>query len=88
MDDPLEIDVVVNAVRNAFRPLDCGVEVFDFEQKLRFRVFDPDGKPILRMSEMLMRRARDPKGLRFAINEARSRVEDKGFKLKPWKAPG
>ncbi len=83
MDDDLEIDVVVKVIRNAFSPLDCGVEVFDYEQKLRFRVFDPDGKPILRMSEMLMRRARD----RFAINDARSRVEVKGFNLKPWKAP-
>ena len=60
MSELLEIRVVVESIQNAFRPLRCGIEFFDFERKLRFRVFDVHGRPVLNMSKMLTRRARDP----------------------------
>jgi hypothetical protein len=87
MGKRLEIDEVVSAVRTAFAPLDCGVEVFDYDQKLRFRVFDAEGKALLRVSEVLMRRAREPNGLSYIIESARDRLEHRGYKLKLWRSP-
>jgi hypothetical protein len=88
LSELLEIRLVVESIQNAFRPLRCGIEIFDFERKLRFRVFDVDGRPVLNMSKMLTRRARDPTGLRLVVMEARAHVESKGFKLEPWAPPG
>ena len=88
MSELLEIRLVVESIQNAFRPLRCGIEFFDFERKLRFRVFDVHGRPVFNMSKMLTRRARDPTGLRLVVTEARSHLKSKGFKLEPWAPPG
>jgi hypothetical protein len=81
MSKPFDVDKVAEALRSAFGPLDCGVEVFDFEQKLRFRIFDANGKAVLRVRQMLT------EGLRSAIKEVRNRLKAKGFELKPWERP-
>ena len=87
MSKPLDVGKVAEALRSAFGPLDCGVEVFDFEQKLRLRIFDAKGKPVLRVGQMLTRPMRDPDALRSVIKEVRNRLKAKGFELKPWKRP-
>lgn len=87
MSRRLKLDTVVHSIESAFRPLECVVEVFDYEHRLRFRVFDPADKPLFTMSEALVRRLRDSGGLNTIISECRARIERKGYKLKPWKIP-
>ena len=87
MSKDLDLKTMVHSIESAFKPLQCVVEVFDYEHRLRFRVFDPDDKPLLTIKEALVRRLRDPGGLNTVVAECRSRVERKGYKLKPWKGP-
>lgn len=87
MSRGLELEEVVKAIEAAFKPLDCVVEVFDYRQRLRFRVFDPNEKPLLTVKEALLRHVRDPEGLNTVIAECRSRLERKGYRLKAWNAP-
>jgi hypothetical protein len=85
MGKNLGLESVINSVESAFKPFECVVEVFNFQRRLRFRVFDLNDKPLLTMSDALVRRLCDPGGLNTIITTCRSRVEQKGHKLKPWK---
>jgi hypothetical protein len=87
MSSDLDLEAVVRSIESAFKPLECVVEVFDYEYRLRFRVFDPDNKPLLTMDEALVTSLRDPGQLNTVVTECRSRVERKGYKLHPWEIP-
>jgi len=87
MNQILDISVALDAIRRAFKPLLCRVEVYDSERRLRFRVLDSDNKPVLPLVDMSMRDAVDPNKLRAEIDEARRRVEAKGCELKAWTPP-
>ena len=87
MGKDLDLNTVVRSIESAFKPLECVVEVFDYEHRIRFRVFDPDDKPLLTMREALVGRLCDPGGLKTVVAACRSRVERKGYDLKPWKVP-
>jgi hypothetical protein len=87
MSRVLKLETVVQSIESAFEPLECVVEVFDFQRRLRFRVFDPSDNPLFTMSEILVRSMSDPGGLNTIVTECRSRVEQKGYILNPWKVP-
>jgi len=84
----LALDRVVEIIRVAFKPLRCGVEVFDYEQRIRFRVFGSDDKPLLTMSDMKVSLAQDPTDLEDTIRHARERIAKKGVQLANWSFPG
>ena len=83
----LDIEAVVHSIETAFSPLRCVVEVFDYEHRLRFRVFDQKDEAVLTMSEALMRRLQDSGGFKTIISECRAQVEHKGYKLDSWNGP-
>ena len=78
-DDEIRI-----AVEAAFRPLRCVAEVWDYDQKLRFRVFDPNDRGVLRVPSLNLRELRDKSNLRSVLAAARATVQEKGFRLEPW----
>lgn len=80
----LSLDQATAIIRSAFLPLRCGVEVFDYEQKIRFRVFDDDDKAVLTVREMKASLARSRSELADLLQEARRRVAKKGHELQPW----
>jgi hypothetical protein len=85
MSRDLDLNTVIKAIESAFKPLECVVEVFDYRHRLRFRVYDPDDKPLLTVKETLVRRMQNSDGLNTIVTECRSRIERKGYKLKPWR---
>jgi hypothetical protein len=74
-------------VEQAFRPLRCVAEIWDYEQKLRFRVFDNNDVGVLRMESAVLRDLRDEQNLRNVLSAAHETVEEKGFRLDPWTLP-
>ena len=72
------------AVELAFKPLRCVAEVWDYEEKLRFRVFDQQDRGIVVMPDLVLRNLRDESQLRDVLSAAREVVEEKGFRLDPW----
>jgi len=83
----LDISVAVDAIRRAFVPLSCVIKLYDSERRLRFHVFGADNQPVLDVVGLSVRDAVDPISLRAEINEARTRVAAKGFKLEAWTPP-
>jgi hypothetical protein len=83
----LNIDVAIGAIRNAFSPLTCTVELYDYQKLIRFRVFGPDNTAVLSIPSLSVRDVVDPSILRAELQQARALVETKGFRLKSWTLP-
>lgn len=83
----LELDAVVSALENAFRPLACSVSVSSTKQSVGFVIFDSNGAQILRAAARPGLEMRDPYSLRQRIDQARSYLRTEGFKIDPWAPP-
>jgi hypothetical protein len=83
----LNIDVAIGAMRSAFNPLSCAVELYDYQKLVRLRVFDPHNTAVLIILNLSMRDVVDPSILRSELKQARARVERKGFRLRSWTVP-
>ena len=81
----LKLDVVVDVIENAFRPLTCTASVSSDQQSVTFVVFDSNGVQILRRQRGL--ELRDPYSLRLTIDEARAHLKAHGFKIDPSQPP-
>lgn len=79
----LSNEEIRDAVEKAFRPLRCGAEIWDYDQKLRFRVFDDRDQGIVRVPSLVLRELRSKSNLRSVLSSARAVVEEKGFHLEP-----
>jgi hypothetical protein len=80
----LELDAVVEVLENAFRPLTCTASVSSAKQSVSFVIFDSNGAQILRAAGRPGIEMRDPYSLRLTIDQVRSYLKTKGFKLDPW----
>jgi len=81
----LNIDAAIGVIKDAFSPLACVVEVYDYQSKIRIRVFGADNRPILSVLSISMSDVVNASLLRAELQQARSLVETKGFTLMPWK---
>ncbi len=71
-------------VENAFRPLRCVAEIWDYDQKLRFRVFGANQESVVTCENLVLRTLHDDNTLSSIVGMARRVVEEKGFTLTPW----
>lgn len=71
-------------VEGAFHPHRCVAEVWDYGQKLRFKVFAPDDKGVIEVPELVLSTVHEKSQLQATISLFRERVEEKGFGLQPW----
>jgi hypothetical protein len=83
----LELDTVVKVLENAFHPLACSVSVSSAKQNVKFVIFDSNGVQILRAAARPGIEMRDPYLLRLTIDQVRSHLTTKGFKIDPWQPP-
>jgi hypothetical protein len=83
----LELDLVVEALEGAFRPLACSVSVSSTKQSVSFVIFDSHGAQILRAAPRPGLEMRDPYSLRQTIDQVRAHLRTEGFKIDPWQAP-
>jgi hypothetical protein len=72
------------AIEAAFKPLRCVAEIWDFGQKLSFRVFDAKDHTVLTVPNEVLESLRDVPGLEALIQDARSRIAANGHHLDPW----
>ena len=77
----VSMDAAINAIRSAFDPFVCIVRVYDNERRLRFHVFDEQGHRLDDVVGISTRAIVEPGRLRAEIQEARIRLEEKGYKL-------
>lgn len=77
-------DEVKAIVEAAFRPLRCIAEVWDYDYRLRFKVFDDKDRGIVEVSDLVLRNLRDEAQLRDVLAGVRQRVLEKGYRVDPW----
>jgi hypothetical protein len=68
-------------MENAFKPFRCVAEVWDYGDKLRFKVFDENDDGIIECKSIVTRLLKDKAFLESTIEQARERVKAKGFAL-------
>jgi hypothetical protein len=78
---------ITRVIEGAFRPLRCVAEIWDYEKKLRFRVFDANDQPVVTFPEQLIASLSSDAQLSELISQARDRVQSKGHSLDAWKLP-
>jgi hypothetical protein len=74
-------DEIKKALAKAFEPLRCAVEVFDYDKRLRFRVFDQNDSAVFACPEILLSTLRDEARLTDVISQAREAIKAKGIAL-------
>jgi hypothetical protein len=88
MCDQTRSNAAIKAViEGAFRPLRCVAEIWDYDKQIRFRVFNDRDEVVLTMPAEQLSAFGDDGRLTDTVQVARSRVEERGFKLEPWELP-
>ena len=75
------------AIESAFKPLSCVAEIWDYDTKIRFRVFSPNGEPLVTYSKVVISHLRSDTALNIIITGVRKKLESKGFALASWHLP-
>ena len=84
----ISAEAAVHILSQAFAPLRCAAEAFDFDHCVRFRVLGADDQLLLRMEKLVRTDFGSAVALAAIINQARSRLAERGFALEPWQMPG
>lgn len=77
---------IVELVETGFQPLKARAEIFDFGDKLRFRVQLPEPHAPIIVDNVDITAARDPRDLHWIISEVREQIADKGVTLHAWES--
>mgnify|MGYP002351185682 CR=1 FL=1 len=88
MSNDLSAQEAASIIESAFSPLRCVAEPWDHDYRIRFRVFDGNDEPMLRMDEVLRPTFQDAKSLESLLNQIRDRVARKGIGLASWSLSG
>ena len=86
MSTEISVEDAVDIISNAFSPLHCGAEMFDYRY-IRFRIFDANDEGILRMERVTPDDYGFPKSLQSIIEHARSNLIRLGHSLNGWHMP-
>jgi hypothetical protein len=77
----LTYDQIAARIGFAFPPLPCSIQIHDYGAKLRFKVFDENGRGIISIMNAPLRRFRNEKDLENILEEVRGSIRKKGYKL-------
>lgn len=61
-------------LQTEFLPRRCVAEIWDYEQKLRFRVFDDQEKPVVTMEEVVFDSIRHESALQDLCDQVKLRI--------------
>ena len=68
----------VRTLEKSFTPLRCVAEVWDYGERIRFRVFDAEDEPLLTVEELGRKHFSKPAELQAVISIARARLTELG----------
>jgi hypothetical protein len=80
-------DQILKILRSAFQPFDCGAEIRDRDEVVRFRLFGAHGKSLISPETSNLSTVRDPENLENWIIGVRQDLEDMYYELEPWNFP-
>jgi hypothetical protein len=71
---------IITTVKDAFLPLSCVAEIWDYDLKLKFRISDTNNG-VVRMDEVALHLVQDKEILETIVQRVRARIQDKGYVL-------
>lgn len=74
---------VKECIKSAFSPLRCGVDVWDYSYRVKFKVLDAEGNCILDEPDLPIWGVGENR-LRMKLSWYRDMVQEKGFVLDDW----
>jgi hypothetical protein len=81
-------EAAVAIIREAFSPLHCGAELFDYDATVRFNVVDSSGKSLVKIVGVTPDEFGDPDRLERLIEQVRSDLAaHKGVQFNAWQMP-
>ena len=72
-----EIETLRVRLEGAFKPFRCVAEVWDYNRKLRFKVFDNNNRSIIEVPQILLRALIDESNLQDLIEQARAQIHSR-----------
>lgn len=87
MSNKLTAGDAVQIIESAFAPLKCVAHPWDYNHRIRFRVYDTCGDLVLSVEELLKSQFVNPNRLESIINQARSTLAEKGISINAWTFP-
>lgn len=66
---------ICSKIEAAFHPYRCIPEIWDYDQKLRFKVYGAKAELLVTVAEVVLSSIRDPMALESLITSVRDRVE-------------
>lgn len=67
---------ICSLIEVSFPPYRCVAEIWDYGQKLRFRILDDTERPIVTMPEVVLSSIRDLSALEFLCEAVRQRLQE------------
>ena len=87
MSRKFTIDEALECTQRAFAPFSCVAEHYDYQYRIRFRVYGPGDEHLVEMDDLTRPMFQDASRLEAAIVAARRAIEAKGFILDAWTFP-
>lgn len=66
---------ICSRIEAAFPPYRCVAEIWDYGQKLRFRIFGPNDEALITMAEVVVSSVRDSSALELLIADVKHRLD-------------
>lgn len=74
-------DQIVYKVEGSFKPFRCVAEIWDYDSKLKFKVFSKQDQGIIEMQNIVLSGIRQESSLNNILSQVRLRIQDKGYTL-------
>ena len=77
----MEPEEIKQTLINAFPPYRCVAEIWDYNDRIRFRVFDKNDKSIITVPEIIVNKIKTKIDLESLIQFYKSKIIELGFKI-------
>lgn len=84
MAEYLSPEEAAQIIESAFAPLRCVAEPWDYDHRVKFRVFDAHDQPLLTVEDLVKSQFSNHAKLREAILAARENLAQRGVGLDQW----
>ena len=77
----------IDIIQNAFRPMRCVAQIWDYDHKVRFQVEDLATGHKWTNETMTKLQAQQAHALASILGQTRNMIETKGYRLDAWEFP-
>jgi len=84
MSEKIQTTQATELLESAFKPLNCVAEAWDANYRIRYRIYDEAGNPLLSVDEITRPQFSDKRRFAAIIDKSREVLAKKGYQLELW----